>query len=480
MKLFSRLLGLLSLLCCLNIQAQEKQIVIFSTNDMHARIHNFAKIGAYINDFKKQNPNVLVLSGGDMFSGNPVVDQYQDKGYPIVDLMNQVGYQFAAFGNHEFDYGQETLQKRRDQANFKMICANMTVDPAVGKMQQPEATAFTEIDGIKIGIVGIIEANMRSNGTRYPACHPDRVIGITFQDPVETIQKYKGMRQECDLFIGLSHAGIESDLLIADAMPELDAIVGGHSHTKIDSLLIRNGVMVTQAGGNTDYLSKLTFNFDGKKLVSRSYELISLRSLKKEIPEIAQAAQEFVDKSPLKTVLAETADQLNGKEELGGLMCDAIVDIHQVDFAFQNSGGVRIGQMKKGPITMEDVYTLDPFGNTVVIYNMTYSQLEEFIKNSYRKRNQSADLMCSGLKYIIYTHDGVATRVVITDEKNNPLDKTKTYKVGMNSYISSSYRFDKSGLVEESADSASDALIAYLKKKGTITRDIHRTDVREE
>lgn len=470
---------LVFLLCCVFLNAQETQLVIFSTNDMHAKIHNLGKIAAYIQNYQKQNPNVLVLSGGDMFSGNPVVDQYSDRGYPIVDLMNQIGYKFAAFGNHEFDYGLAKLQERREQAQFSLLCANMKVEPG-SPLKQPDAYTFTEISGIKIGIVSVIDATLRSNGSYLPATHPDRVKGVTFTDPVKEILNYRNLRQECDLFIGLSHAGIENDLVIADKMPELDAIVGGHSHTKIDSLLIRNGVLVTQAGGNTEGLGMLTFTFKDKKLVKKDYQYIDVKSLKDEDAAIAQKAQEFVDKSPLKTVLAEATQQLDGKEELGGLMCDALVDIYKVDFAVQNSGGVRLGQLKKGPITMADVYSLDPFGNSVVIYQMTYQQLHDLLKNSYRKASKRADLMCSGLKYTIHIKDDVATHVEITDEQGNPVDKNRTFKVAMNSYISSAYNFDRSGLLEETADSASDALIQYLKNKQTVQKDIHRTAVVED
>lgn len=480
MKNLYRLTSLLALfMVSLFLSAQEKQLVIFSTNDMHARIHNFGKIAAYIENFKKQNPNVLVMSGGDLFSGNPVVDQYQDKGYPIVDLMNRTGYQFSAFGNHEFDYGQAKLQERRKQANFQFLCCNMQVDPSCD-LVQPEPYTFVKINGIKIGIVGVIEASLRADGRRLPACHPDRVKGITFSDPVEAIQQYRNLRKKCNLFIALSHAGIEGDLAIADKMPELDAIVGGHSHTRIDSLLLRNGVMVAQANCHTEGLGKLTFTFKGKKLIKKEYEYIDVRKLKAENAEIAQAAQEFVDKSPLKSVLAEAVEQLDGKEELGGLMCDALVDVYGVDFAVQNSGGVRIGQLKKGPITMNDVYTLDPFGNTVFIYDMSYQQLHDLLKNSHRKASKRADLMCSGLKYTIHTKDGVATHVDITDEAGNPVNQNRRFKVAMNSYISSSYNFDKSSLLEETPNSASDALIEYLKKKQTVKKDMHRTAVVED
>ena len=150
-------------------------------------------------------------------------------------------------------------------------------------------------------------------------------------------------------------------------------------------------------------------------------------------------------------------------------MTDAIVNIHQVDFAFQNSGGVRIGMLPKGNITMADVFKLDPFGNTVVVYEMTPEEIRTLLKNSHRKYNKRVDLLPSGLKYTIYTKDGVATRVSLTDMNGNPLDESRRYKVGMNSYISSSYKFDKPQPGKEMKVKASDALIEYLKQQKEVT-----------
>ena len=127
MKKLSGFLLLFVFLCC-SLSAKETQIIIFSTNDMHGSIDNFAKIASYIQKERAKNPNILILSGGDMFSGNPVVDQYPEKGFPMIDLMNRIGYQYEIFGNHEFDYGQEVLNRRMEQANFQFLCANMIVD----------------------------------------------------------------------------------------------------------------------------------------------------------------------------------------------------------------------------------------------------------------------------------------------------------------------------------------------------------------
>lgn len=477
-KLFSTLL-LFVFLCC-SLSAKEIQIIIFSTNDMHGSIDNFAKIASYIQKERTKNPNILVLSGGDMFSGNPVVDQYPQKGFPMIELMNKIGYQYEIFGNHEFDYGQEVLSQRIEQANFKFLCANMIVDENVAKIKQPQPYDFLQIGDTKICILSVIEVSKRSSGELLPATHPARLKGITFTEPVSTALKYKSLRNQCDVFIGLTHTGYSTDREIAEAMPELDVIIGGHSHTRIDSTTIVNGVLISQAQSNLHYLGKTTITLDGNKVKDKKFELINIAKLKEEDAEIKQLAQKFREDCHLDQVIAHATGQFNGKEPLGSLMTDAVTNIHGLDFAFQNAGGVRIGQIAKGAITMADIYQLDPFGNTVVVFQMTPAEIRSLLMNSYRKASKRADLLVSGMTYTIHTRNGKAVKVTMKDLNGNPLDENKRYKVGMNSYISSSYRFDHADSGHETTATASDALIKYLKQQKEIAPQRPRTSIVEE
>ena len=351
MKKLSGFLLLFVFLCC-SLSAKETQIIIFSTNDMHGSIDNFAKIASYIQKERAKNPNILILSGGDMFSGNPVVDQYPEKGFPMIDLMNRIGYQYEIFGNHEFDYGQEVLNRRMEQANFQFLCANMIVDEETAGIKQPQPYAFLQIGDTKICILGLIEVSKRRTGELLPATHPARLKGITFTEPVSTALKYKNLRSRCNLFVGLTHTGYNKDCEIAEAMPELDVIIGGHSHTRIDSTIVVNGVLISQAQSNLHYLGKTTITLEDNKVKEKKFELINMAKLKDEDTDIKQSIQKFRKDCHLDQVIAHATAQFNGKEPLGSLMTDAVADVHNLDFAFQNAGGVRIGQMAKGEITM--------------------------------------------------------------------------------------------------------------------------------
>ena len=108
-------ISILITICSLNDnnsdKKDEKNLTIFFINDQHGQIDNFSKIKQIV-DAEKQENNVILACSGDIFSGNPVVDNYENKGYPIIDIMNQIGFDISAIGNHEFDYGVSILMER--------------------------------------------------------------------------------------------------------------------------------------------------------------------------------------------------------------------------------------------------------------------------------------------------------------------------------------------------------------------------------
>jgi 2',3'-cyclic-nucleotide 2'-phosphodiesterase (5'-nucleotidase family) len=99
-------------------------LTIFFINDQHGQIDHFSKIGHIVKTEEHQT-HVIVACSGDMFSGNPVIDNYPEKGYPMIDVMNRAGFDIAVIGNHEYDYGASTLADRMAQAEFKWVCANV-------------------------------------------------------------------------------------------------------------------------------------------------------------------------------------------------------------------------------------------------------------------------------------------------------------------------------------------------------------------
>ena len=457
------------------------QVVIFATNDMHGHIEHFARIAAIVEAERAVNPNVLLVSAGDKFTGNPDVDQYPEKGYPIVELMNQSGYQYETFGNHEFDYGQQVLLKRQHQARFRSLSANIVVDTAVSVLAQPDPYALFRMGRIRVALLGLSQCSPQDDGTWRPAAHPDRLQGLTFRDPIATALEFRPLRDRCDLFVALTHIGADRDTALANAMPELDVIVGGHSHTYIDSTFLVNDVLVTQAQHWTNYLGKTTITFRGRHIVDRQYELIPLNddTLPEDATVLALQTQ-FIDNSPLDDPLAVVTEQFSGKEAISTFMTDALTTMLGCDIALQNSGGVRIGEIRRGPITMRTVYEVDPFCNDIIIFHMAPTELRSLLEGSYRTACMRADLLPAGITYTIHTHGGHFRSIDIRDMEGKPLDESRTYSVAMNSYIASSYTFLHADPGTKSGGTAEDYVIDYLREKGTIAPQPRRTFVVEE
>lgn len=485
------LLVTLSVLClhlyadapCFRRQAkarEPKTLVIYSTNDMHGRIDNFAKVKYIVDQERAVNPRVLLLSAGDKWTGNPIVDQHPDRGYPVVDLMNRTGYQFETFGNHEWDLGQTFQTARRRQASFESLGANFTVSPDNDVVIPPVAYRILDLDGLRVCLLGLVQADKEEDGRWMPSSHPMRLTGLTFHDPIATALSYRHLRDSCDVFVALTHIGYEEDILLAEAMPELDAIIGGHTHTRVDSLTIVNGVVIAQAECWLKRLAKTTLTVRKGKVTDVDFSFTDLTQPLPEDAELRTLIDSYNADTPLNDPIAEASVQFSGKEALSTLMTDALIGMTGADIALQNSGGVRLGQLAKGPITSSDVFTLNPFLNHVWIFRMTPAELRDMLLRSHRNASKRSDLLPGGIRYTLYTHEGKATRVVITDMQGQPLDESRTYSVAMNSYVATSYTFPHADPGTELPDTDTELLLEWLRKVHTIAPLPARTQVVEE
>ena len=480
MKRYILLLSLL-MVGLTSCSKKDSEIIILTTNDMHGRIQNFPKIAAYLKKMRAENKHVFLFSAGDMFSGNPLVDQYPEQGYPIIDIMNRVGYQLGTFGNHEFDYDQGPLSERLKQADFPFILANAKITDA-SLSPLPDFKPYYEfnVDGIKMTVLGLIQVG--SGGT--PSTHPDKVKGISFYDPVKTALEYKDLRKNCDVFIGLTHIGIEPDVELANAMPELDVILGGHSHTRIDTGMRVNGVLITQSDSWLKYIGQTTITVKNGKVVKKENKLIDASKLTDEDEGIKSLIEEYVAKDPGSVVIGKLENEIKGKQNLGALMTDAITEGLGLDMGMQNAGGVRVTELLAGDITINDVFSLDPFGNEVVKINMTGQEIKDFTLSTLKKtKGRYPDILISGFTYnATVDAEGNTVKIDLKDKNGKPLDMKKTYSVGMNSYIYSKYEFKHADPGVSLKITSAQALIDYIKQKQTISgyEDINRITITQQ
>jgi len=443
-----------------NIGTDTTTVIILSANDMHAKIDNFPKFKALVDNYRQHYENVLVVSAGDMFTGNPIVDQYPDKGFPMIELMNRVGFTIGTIGNHEFDYGQETLKRRIAQAQFPLISANIASPDSIGI--NPDAYRIVSLNnGIKIGFVGAIQLN--SEG--LPDSHPSKLGGIQFTDGITRIKEYRSLRDSCNIFVGLTHLGFEDDVELANQFGEFDVILGGHSHTLVTNPVEYNSVLVMQAGSSLKNLGLITIKLVGGKVVSKKAELISVLDYPEVDSTLLSIVDRFNDNKELNKVIGTAQNDITGNDELGSLMTDGMCSLDEIEIAFQNVGGIRVDILPKGNITIKDVYKLDPFGNEIILLKMNVSEIKSLILNAFN-REKAIDLGASGIAYtVIANSKGIGTEVKLFMPDGSDVDASKVFATGLSSYIVSSYDFKHEDPGQSLYTTTAQALINFISAK---------------
>lgn len=229
------------------------EIVIFSVNDVHGRIYNFPKLKTLLDQEREKSDKVFFVSAGDLFSGNPIVDFHPDKGFPLIDLLSKTGLDVNVIGNHEFDYGQEALSARINQASFEFVCYN--VDGGSGALAQVPEYTVIEKGGVKIAFVGVVETSTPGG---YPLTHPRKIEGLTFVDGNAGFSKFSNLKNEtgADLLVALTHQGEVSDEALLRANPFIDLVIGGHTNKEY-GIAVGEDFMV-MSGAHLETLGKTT------------------------------------------------------------------------------------------------------------------------------------------------------------------------------------------------------------------------------
>ncbi|WP_017470928.1 5'-nucleotidase C-terminal domain-containing protein [Amphibacillus jilinensis] len=438
------------------------ELKVLHTNDIHARINDFGKMAAYIKAEREVASHSLYLDAGDIFSGNPVVDlQY---GLPIVDLLNQIGLQAMAIGNHEFDYGQEETVKRIEQSNFPWLSANMVVgNDTLVDFPQPDPYHIFDVDGLTVGVLSLTETP--------PSTAPINVVGMHFDDPIETAKDYQYLVEQTDILIALTHIGYNVDRQLAEEVEFFDLIIGGHSHTTLNQPVVVNGTPIVQTGGNGENIGNVTLSFNQStgevEAVEGALQNVSaLTEVDAEIQAMVNQYNEEMDELLSEEIgYTETGLNRSGSTDtsLGNFWTDAMRHHTGADVALTNNGGIR-ANIAVGPVTVHDIYTIEPFANEMMTYEMTGSALKEVIQFSYERR-QSIDLQSSGLHYTILTNNTgryVDAELYIEGE---PIDPDATYTVAVSDYIGtggSGYDFQGT-VLDALTGMMTDAMLTYAK-----------------
>jgi len=369
-------------------------IQILHTNDQHSRVlegkydgMGFTKVKAQMNLLKAENPNTLILDAGDSFHGQTIATLVE--GESIVKFMNNMGYDVMTPGNHDFNYGQDRLKELESMANFDLISANIYKEDGT-RLFTPYV--IKEVAGIKVAIFGL-----GTPETLYKT-HPDNVKGLTFKKPAEEAKEMVlELKDKADVIVCLAHVGLDeasvdrSDM-IAEAAPEIDVIIDGHSHTELPEGKVVNGVLIASAKEYNKDLGIVELTIENKKITAKTARLFSKEDaetieedadLKALIEEVQSEQSKILD-----TVVSETPWILDGERgdvrtketNLGSLVADAMLFVTGADASFTNGGGIR-ASVPVGKITKGDVITVLPFGNYIITKEMTGETLKKALEH---------------------------------------------------------------------------------------------------
>ena len=449
------------LLLAISIHAEKRDIHIVAVNDMHAQIGVFPQLAALVDSLRNEDPSLLVFSAGDNRTGNPLNDKYEIPGYPMVALMNQVGFNASTLGNHEFDV--HSLSRLIGLSNFRYICANVFSTDSAGIRTVPYQVF--DVAGVKVGVIGVIQLGAHG----IPGTHPDNLDGIWFTPALQGINENAWIHEQCDVTILLSHLGYPDDIEMAKIFPWFDLIIGGHTHTQLKGDEFVNDVLITQNKNKFGRVTYITLTVEDGKVTNKKAEYIDIKNYPKKNKLVEAMVDHFSDNAKFKRVLATAVTPFEAREELGCMMCDAFMAETQSEIAIENPGGVRIESHPAGDITVRDVLEMDPFDNNTVVLELTGDEL--------------LTMMLSYSNNMLYSFPYVGgMRCELTIDKANPakfksvrmltsdgkkFDMKRKYRVVTNSYIPATSKIPE-GSAQTLNIQTTDLIMQYLEKTKTV------------
>ena len=414
--------------------SQNREVHILAANDMHATIEAFPQLAGIADSLRTLYPSLLILSAGDNRTGNPKNDMFRISSFPMVTLMNQVGFDATALGNHEFDVN--SLPPLMTYSAFSYICANIFPSEEAGLHIVP--TKVFDVDGIKVGIIGAIQVNAQGR----PDTHPDNVKGIRFAQPKNIVGQYEEFSHQCDATILLSHIGYDADVEMAETYPWLDLIIGGHSHTQLsEDEPLHNGVLITQNKNKLQKVTHITLTIKDGKVIDKKAEYIDVKSFSQKNRMVEVMVEYFSNNPMFKRVVGYAETPFKTKDELNYLMCDAFLQEGKADISIVNNGGVRLDSLAVGDITMQDVLSMDPFYNEAIEMHLTGEEiikiLTTYSRGSLYHLPRVAGAICEATVDKNDKNKDRLKSIRLKTLDGEEFDIHKTYKVVTNSYMQS-------------------------------------------
>jgi 2',3'-cyclic-nucleotide 2'-phosphodiesterase/3'-nucleotidase/5'-nucleotidase len=386
-------------------QVTGPRIRIIATNDFHGALEpkpdvngvlrgGAAYVAAVVDKARAECAapcQSILLDAGDLFQGTPISNL--SYGRPVIDYYNRMGYSASALGNHEFDWGTDTLRARMRDAKFAIMGANVKFRDGSDVPWIRDDTIVTR-GNTKIGIIGITTPETAT------ATLPANVKAFRFDDPATVIDEHaKSLRARgADLIVVITHEGGFCNMKdgaesctgevfdVASKLTEkIDVIISGHTHSLLNTHV--NGIPIVQArsSGNAVDVVDIPLGADGKPSGPASTEVRSVvtSSLTAYPPVdsiVSRAALRIAPIVNRRVAAIRVALNRDGSQyALGNLIADAQRWAGKGDVAIMNNQGIR-ANLRAGEITYGSLFEIQPFANTLYRIRMTGAQLREYLE----------------------------------------------------------------------------------------------------
>ncbi len=460
-------------------QAQQDEaftLTILHTNDFHARFEPISRFGSTcapednaagecfggaarlataIAAARDRAETAILVDGGDPFQGSLFYTYY--KGAAAAEMMDRLGYEGMAVGNHEFDDGPQVLRDFIDAVPFPVLMANADYagEPALADLDL--AHAVIEAGGQRIGLIGLTPVENPDLSSPGP--------GIAFTDPVAATQASVDAltADGVDKIVVLSHSGLGVDRRVAENTTGVDVIVGGHSHTLLSNTdpdaagpypLMVGETAIVQAEAYGKYLGEVSVTFDaeGRVVAATGDPILLDASVAEDAAMAAWVAEMAVPLDEIRQrVVAEAAAPIDGDRascragecSMGNLVADAMLDRVRdqgIDIAITNGGGLR-ASIDAGEVTMGEVLTVLPFQNTLSTFRVTGATIRAALENGVSAIEDGAGRFPQVAGLTFRFDPGAAPGSRIVDVKVDsgdgfvPLEAGRVYGVVSNNFV---------------------------------------------
>lgn len=417
---------------------------------------------------QRRTPSTIVVDAGDTIQGNSAELFLQDEMHPMSAGMNAIGYDVWVTGNHEFNFGMDTLKRVIAQQKAKVLVGNVYAPDGT-----PLADGYTILNkqGVKVGVIGMVTPNI----TRWDS---KNLEGWTVTNPVDECRKLtKQLRGQVDVLLGVMHMDPESEYGVygsgardlAEACPEFDVIVAAHGHRSVPGEMI-NGVLVVENSGNASTLSEIHLQLKRKwdggwSIDQRTSEIVSM----KDLPADAALSQQLAGydaraKADAETLIGELrGGNMAPENDVVNIPQPMVQDTALLDFINEVQmyyTGAKVSataltsmtsQMKEGPIRKCDTASIYTYQNTLYKLEMNGAQLRSFMEWSagFFKTWVPGDLTVAfdpSTRYYLYdAFEGVNYEIDVSQEPGgrirnltwpdgSPVRDEEVFTVAVNNY----------------------------------------------